>query len=51
VTTDLREVTKTDLHGAALLDDEGNPITEMVPDPYFKKRRIFRKKNGPKTAS
>jgi POT family proton-dependent oligopeptide transporter len=36
VTTDLREVTKTDLHGAALLDDEGNPITEMVPDPYFK---------------
>lgn len=35
VTTDLRPVAKTDLHGAPILDNEGNPIEEMTPDPYF----------------
>ena len=35
VSIDLREVEKTDLHGAPLLDASDNPIKEMKPDPYF----------------
>ena len=35
VSTELKEVAKTDLHGAEIRDEQGNVITELVPDPYF----------------
>jgi proton-dependent oligopeptide transporter, POT family len=35
VTTEPRPVEKFDLHGVPVTDDQGNPITEMGPDPYF----------------
>ncbi len=35
VTTELREVPQTDLHGAAVLDEHGDPIVSMKPNPYF----------------
>ncbi|MCB9703278.1 MAG: peptide MFS transporter [Myxococcales bacterium] len=36
VDTSERAVTKLDLHGAPILDDKGEKITEMGPDPYFR---------------
>lgn len=35
VTTELRKVPQTDLHGAAVLDENGDPIVSMRPNPYF----------------
>jgi len=35
VTTELRKVPKTDLHGADILDESGDPIEELQPHPYF----------------
>lgn len=35
VTTDLREVEETDLHGVTKVGPDGTPITVMGPDPYF----------------
>jgi POT family proton-dependent oligopeptide transporter len=35
VTTDLRPVAKTDIHGAEIMDANGEPIIEMNPDSYF----------------
>ena len=35
VTTKLRKLPQTDLHGAAVLDEHGDPIVSMRPNPYF----------------
>ena len=35
VTTELRNVPQTDLHGAAVLDEHGDLIVSMKPNPYF----------------
>ncbi len=35
VSTDLREVTAKDIHGAPILDENGNPVKTLGPDPYF----------------
>jgi proton-dependent oligopeptide transporter, POT family len=34
-TTDLREVTAVDLHGADILNENGDPVIQMQADPYF----------------
>jgi len=36
VTTELREVQVTDIHGVPVTDENGNIITAMGPDPYFR---------------
>ncbi len=35
VTTEMRSVEKKDLHGVTVVGPNGQPITEMGPDPYF----------------
>ncbi len=35
VTTELSEQTKTGLHGEPIMDEQGEPIVEMLPDSYF----------------
>ncbi|MBN1116343.1 MAG: peptide MFS transporter [Bacteroidales bacterium] len=35
VSTELKEQTKTDIHGAEVLDESGEPVTQMLPDTYF----------------